>query len=190
MARPLLMLCAAACTAAAAAASPPTAAARPLTKVHIVAHSHNDPGWLETESEYFQTRTAKILTNVVASLQADQTRVFHWVEMVYFREWWGEQGPATQAAVRALVAERRLVFLTGGLCMNDEATAHHGAIVDQMTWGHRFINATFGPAALPDVGWQIDAFGHCAGYTALTAAMGFKVAAGVKAIQMPLRIFP
>ena len=73
--------------------------------------------------------------------------------------------------------------------MNDEATAHHGAIVDQMTWGHRFINATFGPAALPDVGWQIDASGHSAGYTALTAAMGFKVAADVKAIQMPLRIF-
>jgi hypothetical protein len=101
MARPLLMLCAAACTAAAAAASPPTAAARPLTKVHIVAHSHNDPGWLETESEYFQTRTAKILTNVVASLHADQTRVFHWVEMVYFREWWGEQPGPGHAGGRA-----------------------------------------------------------------------------------------
>ena len=71
MARLLLMLCAAACTAA-AAASPPTAAARLLTKVHIVAHSHNDPGWLETESEYFQTRTAKILTNVVARTRASR----------------------------------------------------------------------------------------------------------------------
>ena len=105
-------------------------------------------------------------------LEADPRRVFQWVEMVYFREWWGEQTPAKQTSVRALVKSRQLVFLTGGLCMNDEAIAHQGAVIDQMTWGHRFINQTFGPHALPDVGWQIDAFGHSAGYTALTAAMG------------------
>jgi hypothetical protein len=64
--------------------------------------------------------------------------------------------------------------------MNDEAIAHHGAVIDQMTWGHRFINETFGPEALPTVGWQIDAFGHSAGYTSLTAAMGMKAAIGQK----------
>ena len=36
------------------------------------------------------------------------------------------------------------VFLTGGLCMNDEATTHHGAIIDQMSWGLRFLNGTVG----------------------------------------------
>ena len=172
-----VLLCAAA-TAAATSASAGSNGGRAnisnksLTKVHIVAHSHNDPGWLESESQYFQQRTKKIITNVVQSLEADSRRVFHWVEMVYFREWWGEQTLAKQASVRALVKSRQLVFLTGGLCMNDEAIAHQGAVVDQMTWGHRFINQTFGPHALPDVGWQIDAFGHSAGYTALTAAMG------------------
>ena len=116
----------------------------------------------------------------MTSLEANATRRFHWVEMIYFREWWGEQTPAKQASVRALVAAKRLVFLTGGLCMNDEAIAHHGAIIDQMTWGHRFINETFGPDALPNVGWQIDAFGHSAGYTSLTAGMGFKAMIGQK----------
>ncbi len=139
-----------------------------------------DPGWLETEAEYFNTRSKKIITNVITSLEANSTRRFHWVEMVYFREWWGEQTAAKQASVRTLVAAKRLVFLTGGLCMNDEAIAHHGAIIDQMTWGHRFINETFGPDALPNVGWQIDAFGHSAGYTSLTAAMGFKAMIGQK----------
>ena len=38
-----------------------------LTTVHIIAHSHNDPGWLESESQYFQQRTKKIITNVVQS---------------------------------------------------------------------------------------------------------------------------
>jgi hypothetical protein len=45
---------------------------------------------------------------------------------------------------------------------------------------HRFINATFGPVALPTIGWQIDAFGHGAGYTSLTAAMGFEAMIGQK----------
>ena len=163
------------CAAAAAAA-----AASPLTRVHVVPHSHNDPGWLETESQYFKIRSKMIITNVVKSLEADPKRRFQWVEMVYFREWWGEQDAATQGRVRALVAARRLIFLTGGLCMNDEAISHHGAVIDQMTWGHRFINETFGPDALPTVGWQIDAFGHGAGYTSLTAAMGIKAMIGQK----------
>lgn len=125
---------------------------------------------VETEDEYYVRNSSHIITNVVASLRQNSTRVFQYVEMVYFRRWWLEQNATTQSAVRELVAERRLVFLTGGLCMNDEATTHHGAIIGQMTWGHRFLNSTFGPAALPTVGWQIDAFGHSAGYTALTAA--------------------
>ena len=146
----------------------------------MVPHSHNDPGWLETESQYFKIRSKMIITNVVKSLEAEPKRRFQWVEMVYFREWWGEQDAATQGRVRALVAARRLIFLTGGLCMNDEAISHHGAVIDQMTWGHRFINETFGPDALPTVGWQIDAFGHGAGYTSLTAAMGIKAMIGQK----------
>jgi hypothetical protein len=100
--------------------------------------------------------------------------------MVYFREWWGEQTPKKQASVRSLVESRQLVFLTGGLCMHDEAIAHQGAVIDQMTWGHRFINQTFGPSALPNVGWQIDAFGHSAGSAALMAAMNMKAVIGQK----------
>jgi len=44
--------------------------------------------------------------------------------------------------VRGLVASKQLVFLTGGLCMNDEAVPFHGEIIDQMSWGHRFVNTT------------------------------------------------
>ena len=52
----------------------------------------------------------------IEGLEADPRRIFQWVEMVYFREWWGEQTPAKQASVRSLVRRRQLVFLTGGLC--------------------------------------------------------------------------
>lgn len=120
------------------------------------------------------------LLQVVKALEDNEARIFHWVEQVYFRRWWLAQTRVKQESVRNLIKTKRLVFMTGGLCMNDEATPHHGAIIDQMTWGHRFINATFGDDALPTVGWQIDAFGHSAGYTSLTTDMGLDYFIGQK----------
>jgi hypothetical protein len=135
----------------------------------------------------YEQRSRAIITNVVTSLLADKTRVFQYVEFVYFRRWWLEQNATTQeqvgayvgareaqitpsrahtharacadlflafslplcatntipaAQVRGLVASKQLVFLTGGLCMNDEAVPFHGEIIDQMSWGHRFVNTT------------------------------------------------
>ena len=42
--------------------------------------------------------------------------------------------------------------------MNDEATAYYEDIIDQVTWGHRFLYETFG--VIPRIGWQLDPFGH------------------------------
>lgn len=54
----------------------------------------------------------------------------------------------------------RLEFANGGWVMNDEAAAHYGAIIDQMTLGLRFLEDTFGNDGRPRVAWHIDPFGH------------------------------
>ena len=46
--------------------------------------------------------------------------------------------------------------------MNDEASTHYNAIIDQMTVGLTFIENTFGKEARPTIGWHIDPFGHSA----------------------------
>ena len=53
--------------------------------------------------------------------------------------------------------------------MNDEATTHYNAIIDQMTLGLKFIENNFGPEARPTIGWQIDPFGHSNEHASIAA---------------------
>lgn len=57
--------------------------------------------------------------------------------------------------------------------MNDEATTHYSAIIDQMAYGHRWLATTFGKCGIPRVAWQIDPFGHSREQASLFAQMNF-----------------
>ena len=44
--------------------------------------------------------------------------------------------------------------------MNDEASVHYIATIDQMSFGLRWLHDEFGEDAAPTIAWQIDPFGH------------------------------
>lgn len=72
-------------------------------------------------------------------LKKNQDRRFIYVEMGFFWQWWEEQTEDIRTAVKELVEQGRLEFINGGWCMNDEAATHYNDIVDQMTWGLRYV---------------------------------------------------
>lgn len=149
--------------------------------VHIIAHTHDDVGWLKTVDQYYygtlkrynQVGVQHILDSVVPQLVMDETKRFIYVEMSFFSKWWNEQDEPMKDIVKRLVDEGRLEFINGGWCMNDEATVSYQSIIEQMTLGLRFLNETFGPCGRPKVGWQIDPFGHTNEQASLFAQMGF-----------------
>ena len=53
--------------------------------------------------------------------------------------------------------------------MNDEASTHYAAIIDQHTLGLQFLRKEFGDCGRPRVAWQIDPFGHAREMTSLFA---------------------
>lgn len=55
--------------------------------------------------------------------------------------------------------------------MNDEATPYYEDIIDQMTLGHKFLLDTFN--YIPNIGWQVDPFGHSSSQARLANQMGF-----------------
>src|SRR5688500_16930825 len=126
--------------------------------IHIVAHTHDDVGWLKTVDQYYygihvsgikyqpdghRAGIQYILDTVVRQLKEVPTRRFIWVETAFFWKWWNQQTPRVQEMVKELVNRGQLEFISGGWSMNDEATVHYQPVIDQMTWGHRRLQDIF-----------------------------------------------
>uniref|UniRef100_A0A8D8ULU0 alpha-mannosidase n=1 Tax=Cacopsylla melanoneura TaxID=428564 RepID=A0A8D8ULU0_9HEMI len=148
---------------------------------HIIAHTHDDVGWLKTVDQYYygskkehsQLGVQYILDSVTSELAKNKDRRFVYVETSFFWRWWEEQNEYVRVSVKELVDQGRLEFLLGGWCMSDEASPHYSALIDQMTLGLKYLNDTFGECGQPKVAWQIDPFGHSAEVALEFADMGF-----------------
>uniref|UniRef100_A0A182QYP4 Alpha-mannosidase n=1 Tax=Anopheles farauti TaxID=69004 RepID=A0A182QYP4_9DIPT len=152
-----------------------------MLNVHLVAHTHDDVGWLKTVDQYYYGSRSNIqkagvqyiLDSVVQELLKDPTRRFIFVESAFMQKWYSEQSSEMRKIVRALVDEGRLEFIGGAWSMNDEAAVHYQSVIDQFTWGLRFLNDTFGECGRPRAGWQIDPFGHAREQGSLFVQMGY-----------------
>ena len=51
--------------------------------VHLIPHSHVDPGWLRSIDEYYDERVRRILANTVRHLVLDRRRTFVWETVAY-----------------------------------------------------------------------------------------------------------
>ena len=111
--------------------------------IHIIAHSHDDVGWVKTVDGYYFDDVEPILTNVVNSLDKNPKRKFTEVEIYYFNRWWSEQSNETRDLVHTLVSSGRLAFANGGYTSNDEGVNDYNEIIDQMTLGLRLAKISF-----------------------------------------------
>ncbi|CAF4626836.1 unnamed protein product, partial [Rotaria magnacalcarata] len=107
--------------------------------VHIVPHSHDDVGWLKTVDQYYygarndiqHAGVQYILDSVMMALDENPDRRFIYVEIGFFWRWWNQQADDMKAKVKQFVNDGRLEFISGGWCMNDEASTHYNSIIDQ-----------------------------------------------------------
>lgn len=142
-----------------------------VLKVHVVPHSHNDPGWWNTFEGYYQEWTRGILNSIVEILNENKNRRFIWAEISYFQRWWQDASASVKDTVKTLVDNGQLEFVTAGWVMNDEANCHMVDIINQLTEGHEWLYNTLG--VKPTVGWAIDPFGHSPSMAYFLQEMGF-----------------
>nr|XP_022916135.1 lysosomal alpha-mannosidase-like [Onthophagus taurus] len=150
--------------------------------VHLVAHSHDDVGWLKTVDQYYygaknyiqQAGVENIISSVVEALDRDPNRRFIQVETAFFWQWWKLQSERTRQVAKELVDNGRLEIINGAWSMNDEAAAHYHSIIDQFTWGLKTIDDTVGKCGRPKIGWQIDPFGHSKEMATIFSQIGYE----------------
>ena len=149
----------------------------PTLKVHLVAHTHDDVGWLKTVDQYFyganntiqHASVQIILDSLIPALEANPERKFIYVEQAFFTRWYKRQPNDVQERVKKLVNRGQLAFVNGGWCMHDEGATHFIGMMDQTTLGHDFLKNEFDYK--PTIGWQIDPFGHSKTHASLMSAI-------------------
>lgn len=148
--------------------------------VHLVPHSHDDPGWLKTADQYYSGHNSTIyrasvqyiFNSVIDELKKSPERKFVMCEISFFERWWSEQDELSKTIVRRMLESGQLSFVNGGWVMHDEASAHYVSMIDQTTLGHQFLLKELNYR--PRVGWQIDPFGHSNTHAWLSSEVGFE----------------
>ncbi len=146
---------------------------KPKLNIHIIPHTHQDPGWVLSFSEFYSQKVHLIYDNMLKQLIESQERTFIICEVVNFEKWYKyDIDEAKRQIIRDLVEEGRIEFAGGGQVMNDEANPFYQEIIDNMRTGLQFIKSEFGKDVL--VGWQLDPFGHSLSNAYIFSKLGFK----------------
>jgi len=147
-------------------------------KLHIFLHSHLDEGWIYTYDQYYKGTSSDdggcvkcIFDNVYGSLLKNPDRKYQLSETSFFKRWWSEQSEDRKANWRKFIDQKQVEFINGGWSANDEACTYYEDIVENFIFGHRWLHDEFGLD--PNIGWQIDSFGHSATHAALMAQAGY-----------------
>lgn len=144
----------------AAAAGGRAAAGDDEVVVHVLPHSHCDPGYKKTVESYYRTEVRHILDSVVDALQQRQDRRFVWAEGVFLERWWvdrpgDEEHQRRKEAFARLVQEGRIEVVNGGFVMHDDAITLYDSQIRQTTLGHVGILGRTVPTAESRVGYQV-----------------------------------
>ena len=146
--------------------------------IHVVCHTHDDPGWLWTLDDYYmgtdhcKVSVKRILDNMVVSLTNKKDRKFSYVEMSFFKKWYDTQPDKIKEKVKEFIKEGRLEIINGGWVMHDEAGTYYKHLIDNMRIGLKFLKEEFN--ITPKIGWFIDPFGHSSATSHILSQMNFE----------------
>ena len=140
--------------------------------IHIIPHTHLDPGWLKTPEEYYNEESVgTIFTTILNSLISNPDRTFIITEVYYFKIWYLKQSNTDKEKLKQLINEKRIEFVFSGFVVNDEANPIYYDIVDNIRIGHQFLLEEFG--IRPKSAFFLDSFGHNAGNAHVVSQMDF-----------------
>lgn len=141
------------------------------THVHVVPHSHVDPMWLFTSSEYSQ-RTQLILESTILALLLDETKTFVWDSVFFLDIFFAQEGSRSicsplstklifsaeamnsyrnqyrcmsfKEGFGVLLQRKQIELVGGGWVSHDEALTDFSSAVSNMALGRSWIVQSLG----------------------------------------------
>ena len=142
--------------------------------VHVVSHSHHDPGWIMTVDNYYNLFVKNIYNNIFFNILLENTnRTFVICEIVNFRRFYElDCNEEQKDIIKNHIKDKRVEFVGGGLVMNDEATPYYIDIIEQLRLGLQFIKNEFNYTV--KTGWYLDSFGHSNVNSYINSVLGYE----------------
>ena len=107
--------------------------------IHIIPHSHMDPGWGWVIETYYNDRVRQIYSSVYNSLFSDIKRTFVICEIIFFKMWYEEQPINVQSNFKEIVKNKQVEFVGGGFVQNDEATTRYSEMIFNLRLGNQLF---------------------------------------------------
>ena len=140
--------------------------------IHIIPHSHMDPGWVYTADKYYKLNISLSFNNILKYLTPENNRTFVICEMIYFIRWYNtELNEDSKNKIKNLINQKRIEFVLGGYIMNDQATPLYQDIMEQLRYGLQFLYEEFNYTT--KTAWYLDSFGLSSGNTHILSSLDY-----------------
>ena len=137
---------------------------------HLIAHSHDDLGWLVTEQEYEDLLVSHILRSSSTYLAGNPRTKFSFCNIGFLKHWI-DSDPKNSQLFKKVVDSGQMEILNGGFAVHDNAAPYFDDILNTYEYGREFVFKQFGQ--VPRTGWLIDPFGLSLTTARLYSEMGY-----------------
>ena len=138
---------------------------------HLIAHSHDDLGWIVSEDDYSNLMVSRILRSSAKYVAENADAKFSFCNIGFLKHWIDQDAINNTRLFKAAVATGRMEILNGGYAVHDNAGVYFDDIVSTYEYGREFVWQKFG--YVPRTGWLIDPFGLSLTTSRLYAEMGY-----------------
>ena len=140
-------------------------------KFHLIAHSHDDIGWIVSGQDYANLAVSQIVRTSAKYVASHGGAKFSFCNIGFLKLWIDQDAINNTKIFKQAVDTGRMEILNGGYAVHDNAGVYFDDIVSTYEYGREFVWQKFG--YVPRTGWLIDPFGLSLTTSRLYAEMGY-----------------
>jgi hypothetical protein len=138
---------------------------------HMIAHSHDDLGWIIPERDYSNLIVSRVIRTSADFIINNPGSKFSMCNIGFLKHWIDQDAINNTALFKKAVDTGRMEILNGGYAVHDNAAVYFDDIISTYEYGREFVYQHFN--YITRTGWLIDPFGLSLTTSRIYAEMGY-----------------